>query len=256
MRSDCPRFSCSPCSALPLCLARSRSTTSNGINDLGGSDPSCAADFCADGDSKRDTGSCDFAAMGYTDCDATCMQDGLNDDLSCAAGNESCTQDASDDPRCTTAALKQAIESVGISGVVAAYCNARFLVIVSSGDPGFTTTLDIVSQPPGGTDADGSDCVTRTWQTKFLKHKFPLTGGDYPYTLLDTSDRSNNNNVESFPDGPGDCAKCYLYTEDRGAFGLPSGDAVGVTTTGARLKEVGWVLNRTVSASGSTSGCV
>ena len=71
---------------------------------------------------------------------------------------QTCT--VSSDARCTTAALTKMFGA--LPSVYAAYCNSAYLVLVTSTDPGYAENLDNVVYPPGGTNAGGTACRTRS----------------------------------------------------------------------------------------------
>ncbi len=90
---------------------------------------------------------------------------------------------ASTDARCSAAAL--AAQFSGQSSVYAAYCNAGYLVLVTSSYPGFEVNLDNVVNPPKGTD-----CRTRSASIGAMSMqtlRVTLTP-----TLLSTASLSNN----------------------------------------------------------------
>jgi len=66
----------------------------------------------------------------------------------------------SSNPRCTTAALTALFG--GVSSVYAAFCNANHLVIITSNANVFTGNMDNTPYPPGGSNAGGTFCRTRT----------------------------------------------------------------------------------------------
>lgn len=148
---------------------------------------------------------------------------------------QSCYQ--ANDTRCSRSFLNSVLKKNG--GIVAAYCNDRNLVILTSGAPSHTPDLDNVVFPPSATFS-GKRCVTRTWWKEWRHYKIPVNG---TYELLPTADRSNNANKASFPEGAGDSFsmgstgrwKKYLYHPDRGAYGLPMAGATGVTTAGQEV---------------------
>jgi hypothetical protein len=112
--------------------------------------------------------------------------------------------------------------------VHAAYCTDRFLVLSATGAPSWKPNLEDIPMPPSGTDG----CRTRTWTSEGRNWAIPLAAGAGAYELLPTAHRSNNNNVEAFPSGGGDGNDKYLCTTERGAFGLPSAGAAGVSVDG------------------------
>jgi len=148
-----------------------------------------------------------------------------------AAKCQTCAQEMGD-PRCSTAALRDAVHGAG-GQVNAAYCTDRYLILSSTGAPSFAPNLEDIPMPPGGAKVDGKDtCRTRTWTPEARNWIIPLTAGPAAYVLLPNSHRSNNNNAAAFPSGAGDGSKKYLCTTSRGAFGLPSGGALGLTVDG------------------------
>lgn len=126
---------------------------------------------------------------------------------------KTCTQ--SSDPRCTSAALKALIVSTGIK---AAYCNDQYLVIHSDMSPGFQEHLSSIATPPGGFNADGTACVTRSTTLVFDTYKIPLNP-----TLLITSDPAINNiNKRAFPNGVTFNADGTYMSGKTGVYGLPT----------------------------------
>ena len=67
---------------------------------------------------------------------------------------------ASTDARCSAAALSAQFS--GMDGVYAAFCNAGYLVLVTSTYQGFADNLDQVVSPPKGTLSSGAECRTRS----------------------------------------------------------------------------------------------
>ena len=139
---------------------------------------------------------------------------------------QTCTQELKD-PRCTTAGLKNAVHAAG-GQINAAYCTDKYLILSATGAPSWNPNLNDIPMPPGGDNG----CRTRTWKAEGKNWKIPL---ETHYTLLPNAHRSNNNNGNSFPQGAGDGAEKYLCTNDRGAFGLPSAGALGVSIDGQEV---------------------
>lgn len=81
----------------------------------------------------------------------------------------------------------------------AAYCNDKYLVLISNKAPSWAPNLDDVPNPPGGTQTDGTACVTRmsSVTSSFRVDIVPLS-----FTLLPTD--SDTNNIGAFPGGAGD----------------------------------------------------
>ena len=92
--------------------------------------------------------------------------------------------------------------------------------------PAWTANLDDVPNPPGGTLANGTGCVTRmvSITPSISTDMFPLT-----WSILPTD--SITNNIATFPYGAGDGNGMYLSTQ-YGTYGLPSGGNIGITITG------------------------
>ena len=129
---------------------------------------------------------------------------------------------ASTDARCTAAALSAQFS--GMSSVYAAFCNAGYLVLVTSTYQGYADNLDNVVSPPKGTLSDGTVCRTRSATIGAIgmqTRRVTLTP-----TLLATASLSNN--IAWF-------TSTYPYTTEinTGAvFPLPSDGPVGFTIAG------------------------
>ena len=98
------------------------------------------------------------------------------------------------------------------------YCNDKWLVVGSIGEPNHQTGLDRIPKPPGGTELPYSQsCVGRSYHKQSAYYKIPL----YP-RLLPISDISNN--IAAFLG--------QIDPTGMGTFGLP--DSGGVAVTGNR----------------------
>lgn len=128
------------------------------------------------------------------------------------------------DARCSAARLR-ALHGFPGSGVKAAFCNDNWLVLVSSGEPGFTPNLLDVPWPPASVSLDGTRCVTRSTSMGTLFWRIYLGA-----SLLPTATRYNNVNSVAFPGGAGDAG--YLSSPTNGVYGLPTRGAVGVSISG------------------------
>jgi len=191
----------------------------------------CAASFCT-------------AISSDPDCTWTTSTDQTSDYAASIAAYtcKTCTQNTADE-RCTATWLKANLLTTH-SGLKGAYCNDKWLVIFSDGSPGFmggTTAVNLgqIPQPPGGTNADGSVCRTRSWWTGLEVWKIPLSD---VYQLLSTATRYNNlesSNVQtSFPSGSAKAADGYLNHATWGTYGLPAGGPMGVTIAGQSMYPV------------------
>ena len=90
------------------------------------------------------------------------------------------------DDRCTSKTLKSMM--IG-TGVKAAYCNDKFLVIHTDTSSGLTNYLENIPIPPESVSTvDGTECSVRTLHSAFSTVKIPL----FP-TMLETSDPAINN---------------------------------------------------------------
>ena len=148
-----------------------------------------------------------------------------------------CTQ--STDARCTSAALSSYFGNY--AAVMAAYCNADYLVIHTTNAPGWTPYLDDAKTPPGGTDTVSGTCRTRTASitNAAAVYKIPLT-----VTALTGSTASATvNNIAAFT-GSGDSYTSpdvgYLInTSDTSIYyGLNARGPVGVTVAGQEIYPV------------------
>jgi hypothetical protein len=104
-------------------------------------------------------------------------------------------------------------------GLLAAYCNDKWLVVASNGVPNHPATgLLSIPVPPGGSDGPyASSCVTRGYQQQLNYFKIPLNP-----KILESSNISNNlNNFIGQVDPVG-----------MGSLGLPDSGGVAVTVSG------------------------
>ena len=138
----------------------------------------------------------------------------LTSSVKCSA----CTP--STDARCTTAALTARFKDY--SSVYAAFCNAGYLVVISSTDNSFPENLDNIPFPPGGTLADGSPCRTRSSSIGL----FTMQAGRVILTPTALSSASLDNNKEKG-------AAWYITRQSDGfIFPLPVAGAIGFTVAG------------------------
>ena len=138
----------------------------------------------------------------------------LTSSVKCSA----CTP--STDARCTTAALTARFKDY--SSVYAAFCNAGYLVVISSSDNSFPDNLDNIPFPPGGTLADGSPCRTRSSSIGL----FTMQAGRVILTPTALSSASLDNNKEKG-------AAWYITRQSDGfIFPLPVAGAIGFTVAG------------------------
>ena len=129
---------------------------------------------------------------------------------------------ASTDARCSAAALSAQFS--GMSSVYAAFCNAGYLVLVTSTFQGYAENLDQVVSPPKGTLSNGTACRTRSatiGATGMQTKRVTLTP-----TLLSTASLTNNINwfTSAYP------ATTEINTG--AVFPLPNNGPVGFTITG------------------------
>jgi hypothetical protein len=136
------------------------------------------------------------------------------------------------DPRCDYSWL---FENFGrFSQTLAAYCNDKYLVLMSTGAPNHIPNLQDVLAPPKGTFTNGSECRTRTWTESFTVVKIPLNP-----IWLDTATRLNNVNLAAFPGGPGDNGYLDGSTVNTNyVYGLPTRGNVGFTLWGQEIYPV------------------
>jgi hypothetical protein len=127
-------------------------------------------------------------------------------------GCRQCTQaSVSEHPICSADGLKNTL--VTPSGIQAAFCNDKYLVIHANGMPDHETYLEGVPRPPGGGGGGSYDdqCVTRSFVHQFQTFKIPLE-----YTLLENG--SSNKVYGELPD-----------------MDLPQSGAIGVAINGIPL---------------------
>jgi len=139
----------------------------DGISATSNGKKTCAAAMCQKIATEAD---CVFNPTLYSTDQA--VQDQV-DRYKC----RTCTQaNAAQDGRCSATWLKSNL-NVAHAGLKGAYCNDRYLVMMSDGSPGFKggdvayPNLKDVPYPPGGA---GNTCRTRTWSKGFKVHKIPL----------------------------------------------------------------------------------
>ena len=180
---------------------------------------------CAQADGSRGTCSPSFCS-GATDLAAASTADACIGSMTLTtavnpatylASVRVATCTASTDARCSAAAL--AAQFSGQSSVYAAYCNAGYLVLVTSSYPGFEVNLDQVVTPPKGTN-----CRTRSASIGAMAMqtlRVTLTP-----TLLPTASLSNN--VAWFSS-----AYNYITEKNTGTIiPLPEAGPVGFTIAG------------------------
>ena len=146
-----------------------------------------------------------------------------------------CTQ--STDARCTSAALSSYFGKH--AAVMAAYCNADYLVIHTTNAPGWTPYLDDAKTPPGGTDTVSGTCRTRTASitNAAAVYKIPLR-----VTALSTASATVNN-IATFT-GAGDAYTSpsvgYLVNSSDTSiyYALNARGPVGVTVAGQEIYPV------------------
>ena len=105
---------------------------------------------------------------------------------------QTCTQ--ATETKCTQAWLDANINvgRNGDGGVIAAYCTDRYLVLQTTMKPGWTTDMNDISQPPGGTASDNTACVTgeiSSTMGKLETQVFPL---EHVYELWGTELSTQN----------------------------------------------------------------
>ncbi len=133
-----------------------------------------------------------------------------------------CTQAVDD--RCYSSSLYKLHGAY--ASVKAAYCNDKYIVILSDGSPSWNHNLQDVYVPPGSTDGSGA-CVTRSSNPQFVSFKIPLNP-----VPLSTSTRSNN--MGNFPQGAADAVGGYMNGIN-GGYGLPTRGAIAVSVTGQEI---------------------
>ena len=179
-----------------------------------GSRSTCSPSFCSSIATSQvsNTAACTGGATV-----ATSPQTYLTSSVKCST----CTP--STDARCTAAALTAQFKPY--SSVYAAFCNAGYLVVISSTENSFPDNLDNIPFPPGGTLANGSPCRTRSASigaSSMLVSRVILT----PTAL---SSASLDNNKERG-------ASWYITRASDGAiFPLPADGAIGITVAGQQM---------------------
>ena len=178
-----------------------------------GSRGTCSPNFCAASTEANTLPACTGGAAALT----TAV-----DPATYLATVRMATCTASTDARCTAAAL--AAQFSGMSSVYAAFCNAGYLVLVTSTYQGYAENLDQVVSPPKGTLSNGTACRTRSatiGATGMQTKRVTLTP-----TLLSTASLTNNINwfTSAYP------ATTEINTG--AVFPLPNNGPVGFTITG------------------------
>lgn len=121
-------------------------------------------------------------------------------------------------------------------GVKSAFCNDKWLVLTSSGEPSlFTANLNDVPSLPGGVSSTTGTVGVTGMDTLDLstiqgRLRYPLS-----IELLSTAD--GDNNVEYYDANDGVSAKSHLVDDDLGGvnYGLPSDAGIGLAVNGQTL---------------------
>ena len=100
-------------------------------------------------------------------------------------GCKTCTQ--STDAKCTNEFLSSTLKTSG--GLLVAYCNDKYLVMHTNGQPNHPDGLADIPKPPGGGGAGGyaSQCVTRSMHQQYAVNKIPIV----PVALSTTTTQNN-----------------------------------------------------------------
>ena len=124
------------------------------------------------------------------------------------------------DDRCQSKTLKSMM--IG-TGVKAAYCNDKFLVIHTDTSSGLLDYLETIPIPPESVSAvDGSKCSVRTLHHAFATVKIPL----FP-TMLETSDPAINNVGSDVFNVEGGYKQYDVATGSSATMGLPIEGIIG-----------------------------
>lgn len=138
-------------------------------------------------------------------------------ELSKMGCNSSCTQSTSS--MCTNAFLSQTLKAN--SGLMSAYCNDNYLVLVANGTPNHNTGLSDIPRPPGqGGVSYSKACVTRSFHQSYNIYKIPLNP-------LKLSTASASNNISAFS-GQTD-------PKNLPNMGLPESGPLAVSVTGQNV---------------------
>ena len=136
-----------------------------------------------------------------------------------------CTQRT--DGVCAGAFLEQVIKGPSIKY---AFCNDKWLVLLSSGEGGvFEPHLNNVPSPPLGVSGGVTYCTGDP--TRTVDRYYSL---QYPLDVVDLPEGSWTNNVDLFDGTAGNEGIPYLYDDGLGigTYGLPDGAGVGITVNG------------------------
>ena len=163
----------------------------------------CGPAFCSKVRSELPT--CDFTPTTFD-----------YPDIISKLGSKKCKHNRDD--RCTSKTLKSVM--IG-TGVKAAYCNDKYLVIHTDTSSGLPDYLETIPIPPESLSVtDGSQCVTRTLNGAFATIKIPL----FP-TMLNTSDPAINNIDSEVFSLEGGYKRYDVETGSHATMGLPIGGA-------------------------------
>jgi hypothetical protein len=150
---------------------------------------------------------------------------------------QTCTQ--ATETKCTQAWLDANINlgRNGDGGVIAAYCTDRYLVLQTTMKPGWTTDMNDISQPPGGTASDNTACVTgeiSSTMGKLETQVFPL---EHVYELWATDDGTQNSAYFSGGAQATGQTDTGRYFSDGASFvvALPADAGVGISVAGQSI---------------------